>query len=188
MLQGPYDCARLLIQRGADVNYTQKGGSILQLTARLGRIDICRLLLDNKADIDNNIDIYVPSEDRQDCRPMILDEIENRHKRALFDSFINHHIDYRLYKHMIYSICYPDGNTQVAAPRIGWPRAETVLNKYYYDETFFHLHRYVAKIITKCTSNHYSSIIDHAINSDDTSTLMTVLVDRLVSYLKPPAL
>ena len=119
---------------------------------------------------------------------MILDEIANRNKRAVFDAFIDHHIDYRLYKHMIYSICYPDDNTQVAAPRIGWPRAETVRNKYYYDETFFYLHLYVAKIITKCTSNHYSSIIDHAINSDDTSTLMTVLVDRLMLYLKPPAL
>ena len=111
----------------------------------------------------------------------------NKKYRVAFDSFVAHHIEYPPYKNRIYSICYPDGNIQIAKPQIGWPRATFVCDKYYFDEIFFHLHLYAGKITTKSTSDRYSSIITLARNSDATSTLMTVLVDRLKLYLKPAA-
>jgi len=184
------DCVRELILRGADVNCvdTDDEWSPLLMAAKYGNIDICRMLLDNKAEIDDDIDIYNPYMGEDDLRPMILAEIENRRKRAIFDSFIAHYFEYPLYKSKIYKICYPDGNTKVAEPPIGWSRAEIVRNKYYFDELFFYLRLHVAKITTNSKSNKYSYITALATNSDDTSTLMTVLLDRLKMYLKPSAL
>jgi len=183
------ECARELLLRGADVNLVDRyGWSPLKLAAGEGYTEICRMLLDNQANINGDIDDYVPSEGRSDCRPMILAETEHRRKRATFDSFIDHHIEYPPYKNRIYSICYPQGNIKIAEPPVGWSRAETVRNKYYFDEIFFYLHLNVAKIITNSTSDHYSNITALAVNSDATSTLMTVLVDRLKLYLKPASI
>ena len=150
--------------------------------ANCGLPEMCRLLLDNKADINDNIDKYEPYSWALDCRPGIIEEIEHRRKKVIFDSFVTYHIEFPLYKNRIYSICY-QGNIQVAEPTVGWPRAKAVLNKYFFDETFFYLHLHVAKIVTNSES-HYSSITALAVN-DDTSTLMTVLVDRLKLYLEP---
>ena len=75
-----------------------------------------------------------------------------------------------------------------AEPTVGWPRAEQVRDKYYFDEIFFYLHLYTGKIVTNATCERYSSIIALARDSDPTSTLMTVLTDRLKMYLKPAAL
>ena len=190
MLPSKIDGAKKLILRGADVNCMDYNyESPLEVAANRGYIEMCRLLLDNKADINDDIDIYTHyNEEGDDCRPMIVAEIEHRRKRAAFDSFIAHHIEYPLYKNSIYSICYPDGNLQKAEPAVGWSRAENVRAKYYFDETFFYLHLYTGKIVTNATSDRYSSIIALARDSDATSTLMTVLSDRLKMYLRPAAL
>jgi hypothetical protein len=183
------ECARVLILRGADVNVVDcDGSSPLICAASNGNIEICRMLLDNQADINGDIDKYKPPIGSSDCRPMILAETEHRCKRATFDSFIDHHIEYPPYKNRIYSICYPHGNIKIAEPPVGWSRAEAVRNKYYFDEIFFYLHLNVGKIITNSTSDHYSNITALVVNSDATSTLMTVLVDRLKLYLKPASM
>ena len=183
------NCVRELILRGADVNEVDFNGcSLLSLAAHYGRTKICRMLLDNQADINGDIDKYLPLPGYSDCRPMILAETEHRCKRATFDSFIDHHIEYPPYKYRIYSRCYPHGNIKIAKPPVGWSRAEAVRNKYYFDEIFFYLHLNVAKIITNSTSDHYCNITALAVNSDATSTLMTVLVDRLKLYLKPASI
>ena len=85
---------------------------------------------------------------------------------------------------------------EVASPAIGWDRAEAVRNKYYFDEVLFYVHVYVANELakkampsqkrTRASSRRCSNIQAYlATNSDDTSTLMTVLSDRLKMYLKP---
>jgi len=181
-------CAKYLISRGANVNCDGYEGTLLIdmsyfLIDNSDTVEIFRLLLDNNVDIDDDIDKY-----GIEFRPMILAEIKDRQTRATFDAFIVHHIGYPQYRDMIYSICYPDGNTLVAAPPVGWSRADAVRNKYYYDETFFYLYLHVSKIVTNSTSDNFSNIIALAVNSNDTSTLMMVLVDRLQLYIKPPAL
>lgn len=181
------NCAKYLILRGANVNGHSDDGLPLTVAANKGHIEICKLLLDNKADIVDDIYEY-EREEGDDCRPIIVAEIEHRRKRAAFDSFIAHHIEYPLYKNSIYSICCPDGNMLRAEPAVGWSRAEDVRDKYYFDETFFYLHLYTGKIVSNATSDRYSSIIALARDSDATSTLMTVLSDRLKMYLRPTAL
>ena len=131
-----------------------------------------------------------------ECKQMILDEIQDRLRRAAFDSFISHHIEYPPLIHNIYSTCYPSGDLRVASPAIGWDRAEAVRNKYYFDEVLFYVHVYVANELakkampsqkrTRASSRRCSNIQAYlATNSDDASTLMTVLSDRLKMYLKP---
>ena len=183
------DSIERLLMRGANVNLMCNGESALMRAAQNGCIDVCRFLLDNNADIDDNIDNYTNRPNFPgDCIPMILEEIENRRKKAVLNSFIDHHIEYPPYKNRIFSICYSDGNIQITEPDIGWPRAEKVLAKYYFDEIFFYLRLYVGKITTKSTSDRFNSITALARNSNATSTLMTVLVDRLKLYLHPAAL
>ena len=100
----------------------------------------------------------------------------------------HHHIEYPPYINSIYSRCYPTGDLIVTAPTIGWHEAQRIRNKYYFDEVFYYLHMHVAKICTQASSNTASSITQLATDSDATSKLMTVLVDRLKLFLKPAAL
>jgi hypothetical protein len=120
---------------------------------------------------------------------MIIDEIQHRLRRAAFDSFISHHIEYPPFIDIIYLTCYPSGDLRVASPAIGWYRAEAVRQKYYFDEIFFHVHMHVANVLSKKahgTLARYNQFQDYlAKKNDDTSTLMTVLSDRLKEYLKP---
>jgi len=58
---------------------------------------------------------------------MILAEIEHRKKRAAFD----HYVD------SIYTLCYPSGNLKVAKPHVDWAKAESIRNKFYFDEIIF---------------------------------------------------
>ena len=184
----------LLLNRGADINSRDDDNrTALHNAARCGYIECVALLLNKGAAIDDDdIDSYKPvneeedeDEDLPDCRPMILAEIEHRRKRAAFDAFIAHHIEYPPYINRIYSLCYPSDDLIVAAPDVGWPRAQSISNKYYFDEVFHYLHMHVAKVCTQASTNTSSSLAQLAIDSDATSTLMTVLVDRLKLYLKP---
>ena len=192
--QGSNACIGVLLDRGADIE--SKDGdrdTALLAAAHFGHIECTRLLLDRQAIIDEDkIDDYA----HQDCKQMILDEILHRLRRAAFDRFISHHIEYPRLIHNIYSRCYPSGDLRVASPAIGWDRAEAVRNKYYFDEVLFYVHVYVANELAKkampsqkrprASSRRCSNIQAYlATNSDDTSTLMTVLSDRLKMYLKP---
>ena len=132
-----------------------------------------------------------------DCRPLIFAEVEHRRKRALFDSFINHHIEYQPYINNIYTLCYPTGNRQVAKPPLGWIRAEAIRDKYYLDEIFFYLHLHVANLystkektgVIRRSSKKYSNSTGNLANSSNkTSTLMIILTDRLKEYLKANSL
>ena len=145
------------------------------------------MLLNKGAAIDT-FENYYPAPNRIDCRPLIVAEIEHRRMRAAFDTFNHRHIEYPPYFDSIYTRCYPTGDLIVAAPAIGWHEAQRIRNKYYFDEVFYYLHMHVAKVCTQSSSNTTSSITQLATTSDATSTLMTVLVDRLTMYLKPAAL
>jgi ankyrin repeat protein len=189
---GYTECVELLLNRGADINSRgYDNQTALTFAANRGHTECVVLLLKyGAAIIDDDIDSYEPNNDFEDnaftdCRPIILAEIEHRRKRAAFDAFIIRHIEYPPYINRIYSLCYPTDDLIVAAPDIGWPRAQSISNKYYFDEVFFYLHMHVAKVCTQASTNTTSSLAQLAADSDATSTLMTVLVDRLKLYLKP---
>jgi hypothetical protein len=186
---GNSDAVELLLSRGADINSDSYHKTALTYAANSGQQECVALLLNKGAAIDDDIDSYKPNHESYiDCRPMILAEIEHRRKRAAFDTFIQHHIEYMPYINRIYTLCYPTDDLIVAAPDVGWHQAQSISNKYYFDEIFHYLHMHVAKVCTQASSNTASSLTQLAINSDATSTLMTVLVDRLKMYLKPAAL
>lgn len=204
----------LLLDNGIDINGKNLDcENALYHAARHGHINIAEKLLERGIDIysynDNSdceiiddIDMYSTLDEEEvddgrdeseiiDCRRIILAEIEHRHKRAVFDLFINHYIEYQPYVNNIYTRCYPTGNLKVAKPPIGWIIAEEIRNKYYFDEVLFILHLHVANFYTNqqpgaiMTTSSLNSINYLANNSDRTSTLMTVLSDRLMMFLKP---
>ncbi len=196
----------ILLDRGIDINSKDNdGNTALHWAARWGYTNIVEILLNRGIDIDDDINKYAPDENENenededgniieytDCRPMIFAEVEHRRKRPLFDSFINHHIEYQPYINSIYTLCYPTGNIQVAKPPVGWIRAEAIRDKYYLDEIFFYLHMHIANCYTNnqpdaviTTSSSLNSMNHAASNSDKTSTLMIILTDRLRMYLKP---
>jgi hypothetical protein len=188
---GQLQCLELLLARGADINNRNNSNKTALHYAAFGVREACVSLLLNKgAAIDEDgIDSYKPLYTNfTDCRPLIVAEIEHRRMRTAFDAFNHHHIEYPPYIDSIYSLCYPTGDLIVAAPAIGWHEAQRISNNYYFDEVFYYLHMHVAKVCTQSSSNTTSSIIQLATTSDATSTLMTVLVDRLTMYLKPAAL
>jgi len=188
--EGHLECIYALLDRGADIDSKNNNcWTALHYAAQKGHNDCIRLLLDRQAIIDED---KIDDIEHQECKQMIIEEIQHRLRRAAFDSFINHHIEYLPFISVIYSICYPSGDLRVAAPQVGWPRAEAVRNKYYFDEILFHVHMHVANVLLKSRSNsrktlaRYSQFKDYlAKNNNDTSTLMTVLSDRLKEYLKP---
>ena len=195
------------MNRGIDFNSKDRDDwTALNVAAKWGNINTVVMLLERGIDIDGDIDKYAPFEDEDedededitDCRPLIFTEIEHRRKRAIFDSFINHYIEYQPYINNIYTRCYPTGNVQVAKPPVGWIRAEAIRDKYYLDEVFFYLHIHVANVYTNIqphaiintttttTTSSLNSMTNHgASNSHKTSTLMTILTDRLMMMLKP---
>ena len=180
-----------VLARGADINSRNNDNqTALHYAAHNGSEACVSLLLKKGAAIDDDIDSYKPHTYRPftDCRPLIVAQIEHRRMRAAFDIFNHHHIEYQPYIDSIYTCCYPTGDLIVAAPVISWHEAQRISNKYYFDGVFYYLHMHVAKVCTQSSSNTTSSITQLATTSDATSTLMTVLVDRLTMYLKPAAL
>ena len=195
---GSIEMFQMLLKFGADINYYE--GSALKMAAFEGQTVIVTMLLDRGVLIVTDINKYRPAGHGHiiDCRPMIIEEIENRKKRFVFDAFITHHIEYYPFIENIYTICYPhplhpDEEQTVcrltkSKPSIGWSRAVLVRDKYYFDEIFIYLYLHVAKVINRSTSSSCSIIAEFANNNDDTSTLMTILTDRLMMFLKPPGL
>ena len=192
------DCIDILLDKGIDINERNNNGkTALSIAAYYGRIDCVGILLERGAIIEDDIDKYKPySSWATDCRPMILNEINHRFKRSSFDLFINHHIEYQLYINNIYTLCYPTGNLIIAKPPIGWIQAEAIRDKYYFDEIFYYLHLHIANLYSNKENNDIvtfhtsmSNSTTHTVNrSSKTSTLMTVLTDRLKLYLKPNTL
>ena len=162
--------------------------TVLHLACLYDLEDIILILLDKGIEIDDNIDNYEPGEREvyddyghpyyykgkpivfhyTDCRPLIFAEVEHRRKRALFDSFINHHIEYQPYINNIYTLCYPTGNIQVAKPSVGWMRAEAIRDQFYFDDIFLYLHLHLKNIEYK-----------------NSSTLMSILNMNLRKFLIP---
>ena len=194
-VHGHVECMRLLLDGGADIeNKGTEDFTALMITSVLTSTCITRLLLDRGATIDEKFFTAVQFKNHE-CKQMILDEIQHRVRRASFDSFINHYIEYQPHIDEIYSTCYPAGDLRVATPDVGWTRAEAVRDKYYFNEILFYVHLYVANVLSKKTrstrqtksasrrcSNSRGML---ASNSNTTSTLMMVLADRLMMYLKP---
>ena len=197
-----FDCTeivRLLLAAGADLeleytSYTWRGNFIqtaLELACFSCKNKIVALLLDSGAFIKDDIQCYSPDRISQgDCRPLVEVAKEQRRRRTLFDSFVTHHIEYPPLIDNIYSTCFPSGTFRVTVPPVGWLRADAVRNKYYLDEVFFYLHLNVAAVHTKKlssssagASNNSSGFTELACNSDDTSTVMALLADRLKLYL-----
>jgi hypothetical protein len=85
------------------------------------------------------------------------------------------------------------GLLAAAKPPVGWKRAEKVLNKYYFDETLFYVHMYVAQICTRSDKKISSDKVVSTKNSTEafannynkTFTLMELLADKLTEFLKP---
>jgi len=190
-----------LITRGIDINSKNNNDeTALHIAARWGHPNISLLLLTFGIDIAENINEYIPNEieldedeldeiENRDSRPTIFAELEDRRKRPLFDSFINHYIEYQPYINNIYTQCYP--NINLARPRVGWIRAEAIRDKYYFDEIFFYLHMHIANFFINrqpdaiVTTSSRNSMTYSARHNGKTSTLMIILTDRLRMYLKP---
>ena len=193
--QGMSASIKVLLDMGADIDSRDLNGRTALLTgARRGKSDSVRVLLDRGAHIDENKIEKLNAVEQQCCKKMILNEIQHRLRRTVFNSYIDHHIEYQPYKRQIYLKCYPTGDLRVAEPPIGWPRAEAIRNKYYFDEILFYVHLYVANEQakklphkrTRASSKRCSNITTYlANNSNETSTLMAVLSDRLKMYLEP---
>jgi ankyrin repeat protein len=190
--QGRLDILHFLIERGADLEISAdvfiphlgiRRVTALFMAAYLQKVDICRLLLDKGAAINqDNIDIIINTE----CQEMVLNEIENRTKRAEFDSFIVHYLEYHPYKDKIYTRCFPTGDLRIATPPIGWLKAYSLRDKYYFDEILFYVHLYVANEQSKKFPNNNDNIKSYLSNNNNvTYTLMKILSDRLKMYLKP---
>jgi len=190
--EGHTECLDALLDGGADIeSIDNHGETALLVAAHNKQIESTRFLLNRGAMIEDSM---IDDIKHRKCRRMIREEIQHRLRRDDFDSFINNYIEYPPLIHSIYSTCYPSGDLRVASPSIGWDRAEAVRNKYYFDEVLFYVHIYVANEIAKKAmpsqkvkaSSRCSNTQGYlATNSDDTSTLMTVLSDRLKMYLKP---
>ena len=183
--EGYIECARLLLDRNADVDSKNIYGYTAVFVAAIrGDIECMRLLLDRNADVSEDIVKSIPN---PKGKQMILDEIAHRRRRAVYDAFINRHIEYPPFKSRIYE--------RIGDLRLGWTRAEAVRYKYYFDEMLFYVHMHVANVVTRSVkkyTNDTDRVIstceckDHfASSSNKTFTLMTVLVDRLKEYLKP---
>ena len=190
--QGFIDCIQALLNINVDTDIRRSDNvSVIQIVAERDQSNLVLRFLFDKGCVIHPEDTEMIQND--EIKTMILDEVDDRHKRKIFDSFINHHIEYQPYIKNIFTLCYPTGNIQVAKPSVGWIRAEIIRDKYYFDEIFFYLHMHIANytntnkrtntiIITK-SMLHSSSYFSK--NSDKTSTLMTVLTDRLKLLLKP---
>jgi len=190
-----------LLQNGVSINSRNiVNMTALHCAAKFNHISCIDYLLDKGICISEDIDEYAPYEENDeliDCRFMILAEQEHRYKRIAFDKFINHHIEYQPYINSIYTLCYPRGNIQVAKPPVGWNIAETIRDKYYFDEIFFYLHIHIANyyrtiiskevIVTQSrTKLIYNNSNCHFANSNNkTYILMYILSDRLKYFLKP---
>ena len=61
----------------------------------------------SRNDIDpNDIDDIDDIEGQEECKQMMIAEIQNRSIRVAFDDFINRFIEYQPYRKYIYSCCY----------------------------------------------------------------------------------
>ena len=206
------DCVMFFLKNGVGINslswreskpprgpiteqlyYSEKndGKTALMLAAEGGHTKCVLMLCTNGAEIVKDINKYAPNNSSVDCRPLILTEVEHRRKRAAFDSFIIHHIEYQPYTDSIYSICYPSDKI-VAAPAVGWTRAYAVRDKFYYDEAFFYLHMHIASVFTRSVNSAISDVVpinscvEHFSNNDSkTFTLMVVLSSYLKEFLQP---
>jgi len=115
------------------------------------------------------------------CKRMILAEVTHRSKRKTFDDFINTYIEYPLYKHLIYTTCYPTGRSE---PVVGWSRAEEVRDNYYYEEILFNLHIGIAHVYSSTLDNTITSSVNElASNSNRTYSLMSIMAVELREYL-----
>ena len=191
-LNGFHECVEMLLDYGASINLKKENHSALHISAFKGYANVVKLLLDRGAEIDDeiiNYEMNLSGPGGCDCRELILVEVQDRCKRAEFDSFINNYIEYRPYINSIYNICYPS-NIKVAKPPIGWVKAEDIRDKYYFEEIFFYLHMHIAncysnKLLGISSVSMVSSTNHFTRNSDKTSTLMTILTDSLKLMLQP---
>jgi len=188
-INGDYEVFEKILEKNTDINIkTSDGKTSLHLAAFHSNEGIVELLLEKGIEIDDDIDLYTPCEeddddnDDKDCRPLIFEELQNRRKRAIFDSFISYHIEYKPYINSIYSRCYPTGSLHVAMPPIGWIAAEAIRDKFYFDEVFFYMFIHVASVNTQPGTILTTSSLDF--HSNKTYTLMTILTDRLKMFLK----
>ena len=70
---------QMLLKCGADINYNE--GFALIEAAFQGETMIATMLVNRGVLIDSNIDKYKPCDEyTTDCRPMIIEEVENRKK------------------------------------------------------------------------------------------------------------
>ncbi len=117
-------------------------------------------------------------------------------RRSLYN-FINQYIEYKPYRNIIYPKCYPTNNVVYhPKPAIGWDKAYSIAEKFYFDEIFFHLHMHVAmnardddSIYPRSKSSKCSKNVSYfASKCNVTSLLMDVLSVELKGYLNPKEL
>ena len=151
------------------------GSSALYMSAYGGYIECQRLLLDKGTLIDAS-DIE-DIEDQEECKKLMIEELQHRSKRIVFDRFINHYIEYKHYRDEIYLRCHPS-----AVPLIGWSRAEEIKRKFYFDEILYYVHLDVAKVFAKKTDENSTKEF-FATKNDKTYAIMYLVASKFKEFL-----
>lgn len=123
--------ACILVNKGININSKSSDDeTALHTAARCGQDHIVLFLVKCGIDIAYDLNEYAPFEDEdseeiggpivyfQDCRPTIFTELEDRQKRAVFESFIHRHIEY-----LPYIIILSTSKLNL----IGWKRAAALM-------------------------------------------------------------
>ena len=145
---------------------------------------ILRLVLDHDRESPVINEDIIEDIQNEESKQMIIEEMDNRRKKIIFENFINHHIEYPIYRERIYSIAFPD--TRVF-PSDGWLFAQKVSNKYYFKEVLFYLHLYIAKVNSKQTGISNATSLKQNMNENDdkTFTIFNVMAGSIIEYLQP---
>jgi len=190
-----------LLSLGADIEIGTINDSIspLCLSVLSGNKEITLLLLNKSAKM-STYEIWKVKESMTDdditetkkqmigeVLEMIEDERRHQVRRAHFDSFINRFIESKKFVKLIYSTCFPSEEAQVvSSPEIGWPKADSIVTKYYFDEVFFYVHLFVAQVLRESQNKQNCDIkYFFSTENDKCSTLMTILTTHMFSYLQP---
>jgi len=143
---------RLLMEDKISISSSVNNKTALHAAANRGHLDIVKLLLERGIEIDLvqmfGDGAYAPAENEHradgttivftNCNATIYAEYIDREKKAQFDAFIRHNIEYQPSINKIYSRCWDEARPQVAKPRlVSWTEAEAIRDKYYFDEIFF---------------------------------------------------
>lgn len=180
--RGHVECTKYLLDKGADLRI-QRDDNVTLLQMASQDTAILRLVLDHDRESPVISEDIIEDIQNEESKQMIIEEFDNRRRKVIFENFINHHIEYPIYREHIYSIAFPD--TRVFPPC--WLFAQKVSHRYYFKEVLFYLHLYIAKVNSKQTGTSNATSLEQNMNENDdkTYTIFNVMAGSIIEYLQP---